>query len=252
MAGASYSRPDRQSVPTAVRLQPGLVVFRLGSTWVAFHGRPSDGTSSAGGAPVEAGAALGAVARHVPAAADVAPAWLRQVHGTRIRRADRPGPAGEGDALIVSGTVVAATVFVADCVPVLIAARGAVASVHAGWRGLAAGVLASAVAEIAGGSAARLAESTAWIGPAIGPCCYEVDEDVARRVEGPSGEGVVQRRTGHKPHLDLQLAASRQLAALGVACAEPLACCVRCSPHWWSYRGDGPCAGRNHGFIWRT
>ena len=196
--------------------------------------------------------ALRFVARCVRAEETVAPAWLRQRHGTDAVRVVDPGCGGDGDALIVSRDGVAATVFVADCVPVLIAAGQNVAAVHAGWRGLASGVLASAVRELRRAGATDPARAEAWIGPAIGPCCYEVGEDVASRVESVTGSEVVIRRPGQRPHLDLPLAASIQLAALGVGRTSSSGCCVRCDANWWSYRRDGSRAGRNHAFIWRS
>ncbi len=186
------------------------------------------------------------------AAEPTAPAWLRQRHGTEAVRVEDPGFGGDGDALIVSRTGVAATVFVADCVPVLIAAGENVAAVHAGWRGLASGVLASAIRELRRTGAGDPARAEAWVGPAIGRCCYEVDEDVAGRVESASGPEAVIRRSGRKPHLDLPLAASVQLAGLGVDRVWRSGCCVRCDSNWWSYRRDGARAGRNYAFIWRT
>ncbi len=180
------------------------------------------------------------------------PAWLRQRHSAEALRVDEPGLRGEGDALIVSRSGVAATVFVADCVPVLIAAGESVAAVHAGWRGLACGVLASAMRELKCAGANDPATAEAWIGPAIGPCCYEVGEDVASQVESASGAEVVIRRPDRKPHLDLVLAASRQLADLGVRRISSSGCCVRCDSDWWSYRRDGAGAGRNYAFIWRA
>ncbi len=226
-----------------------LEVCQRGPVWAAFLGVAPQ--SEAAG-PEDAFRFLG---RAVSGATAAAPAWLRQRHGADARRAAGPGPAGDGDALIVSAPGVAATVFVADCVPVLIAAGDAVAAVHAGWRGLANGVLASAVHELReqNGAPSRGGEpAEAWIGPAIGPCCYEVGEDVAVQVERRSGAAVVARRPGRKPHLDLPLAASRQLADLGVERVSTVERCVRCDPDWWSYRRDGPRAGRNYGFIWRT
>ncbi|MCY3930312.1 MAG: polyphenol oxidase family protein [Acidobacteria bacterium] len=237
MAAASYSSPSANDA---------LAVYHRGPVWAAFLGAVP---------PAEAAGpedALEILARQVPAADAAAPAWLRQRHGADALRATGPGPTGDGDALIVSASGVAATVFVADCVPVLIAAGDSVAAVHAGWRGLAGGVLASAVRELNGGDSFRDgARAEAWIGPAIGPCCYEVGEDVAVQVASRSGAEVVARRPGRKPHLDLALAASRQLARLGVARVSTVKRCVRCSPDWWSYRRDGARAGRNYGFIWR-
>ena len=180
------------------------------------------------------------------------PAWLKQRHSAEALRVEEPGFSGEGDALVVSRPGVAATVFVADCVPVLIAAGESVAAVHAGWRGLAGGVLASAMRAMKRAGGADPATAEAWIGPAIGSCCYEVGEDVAREVEAASDAEVVIRRPGRKPHLDLALAASKQLAALGVDRTSRSGRCVRCDPEWWSYRRDGAGAGRNYAFIWRT
>ncbi len=192
------------------------------------------------------------LARHVRAAETAAPAWLKQRHGTEAVRVEDPGFGGDGDALIVSRTGVAATIFVADCVPVLIGAGENVAAVHAGWRGLASGVLASAIRELRRAGVTDTARTEAWIGPAIGPCCYEVDEDVAGRVESASDPEIVIRRPGRRPHLDLPLAASIQLAGLGVDRVSRSGSCVRCDSNWWSYRRDGARAGCNYAFIWRT
>ena len=191
------------------------------------------------------------LARDVKVAERASPAWLKQRHSAEALRVEEPGFRGEGDALVVSRPGVAATVFVADCVPVLIAAGESVAAVHAGWRGLAGGVLTSAMRAIKRAGGADPATAEAWIGPAIGSCCYEVGEDVAREVEAASDAEVVIRRPGRKPHLDLVLAASKQLAALGVGRTSSSGRCVRCDPEWWSYRRDGARAGRNYAFIWR-
>ena len=234
MAAASYSRRN-----------VALAVYDRQPVFAAFLGVAPQGGAAG---PEDA---LRVLVDQVPAAETVRPAWLRQRHGIDVLRATRPGPTGDGDALIVSEPGVAATVFVADCVPVLIAAGDSVAAVHAGWRGLASGVLASAVHELSRSSFRDGTSAEAWIGPAIGPCCYEVGEDVAAQVESRSGPEVVIRRPGWKPHLDLPLAARRQLADLGVARVSTAERCVRCSPDWWSYRRDGARAGRNYGFIWR-
>lgn len=248
MAAASYSRPARGEPAFAVSGRSagaGLVVRHRGPVWAAFLGHLPDGGAAG---PEDA---FGILGREVPAAKAAAPAWLRQRHGADALTATRPGPAGDGDALIVSAPGVAATVFVADCVPVLMAAGDSVAAVHAGWRGLANGVLASAVDELHGESSRDGAPVEAWIGPAIGPCCYEVGEDVAVQVESRSGADAVARGPGRKPHLDLPLAAARQLADLGVERVSAVERCVRCDLAWWSYRRDGPRAGRNYGFVWR-
>jgi YfiH family protein len=170
-------------------------------------------------------------------------AWLRQVHSARVVDA-APGECGEGDALIVERPGLAALVRVADCVPVLLAGGGRAAAVHAGWRGIAAGVVEAAVERLG-------APELAWIGPAIGPCCYEVGPEVAQAVEAASRPGLARAGPRGRPHLDLGAAVATQLARAGVARIVQLAHCTRCRPEWLaSYRRDGAAAGRNLAWIW--
>ncbi len=112
--------------------------------------------------------------------ASVPDAWAHasQVHGNRVVHVTQPGPQGEADALFVDEPGVAITVATADCVPIVIEAPGAVAVVHAGWRGAVAGVLDEALAALRW--AGHVPERAA-VGPSIGPCCYEVGDDVAAR-----------------------------------------------------------------------
>jgi YfiH family protein len=176
---------------------------------------------------------------------DVAPAWLRQVHGARVHPA-RPGACGEGDALRVESKGVAAVIATADCVPLLIATAQTALAVHAGWRGLVAGVVGAALA-----ACGDLASATAWIGPAIGPCCYEVGDEVAASVAAASAPAVVRQRGVGRPHVDLAAAASVQLHAAGVARVVHLELCTRCQPdQLWSHRRDRDGAGRNLAAIW--
>lgn len=175
--------------------------------------------------------------------AGVERSWLAQVHSARAVEA-APGPCGEADALVVRRPALAATVAVADCVPVLLAGRGAVAAVHAGWRGLAAGVIAAAVERMG-------AVEAAWIGPAIGPCCYEVSEEVAAAVAAASAPEIRRPGRGARPHLDLPAAARAQLARAGVRRVTILRHCTRCRSEWLeSHRRDGERAGRNLALIW--
>jgi hypothetical protein len=170
------------------------------------------------------------------------------VHSNHALAVHGPGEAGEGDALVTRSTDLALAVFTADCLPILLAARGEVAAVHAGWRGLASGVIAAAVAQIDEEVAA------AWIGPAIGRCCYEVGADVAAAVADASAPDVVGTGAGKRPHLDLVAAARHQLRSAGVASERihALGPCTRCdATSLWSYRRDGPGTGRNVAFIWR-
>ena len=208
--------------------------FRHGRARALFLGR---------GAPERDG---GRATRFLPAGAGTS--WLRQVHAAGVVEA-RAGSCGEGDALVVRGPGLAAAIATADCVPIVVAADGpesAVAAVHAGWRGLAAGVLAAAVARLPGG-----ANVAARIGPAIGPCCYEVGEDVADAVARASSSAVRSAGPRGRPHLDLAAAAAAQLAAAGVTRISRVVACTRCRADWlWSHRRDGEGAGRNLTLAW--
>jgi YfiH family protein len=139
---------------------------------------------------------------------------------------------------------VAPIVLTADCLPVALASHGAVAMLHAGWRGLAGGVLAEGVAALrdlgAGGTI------TAAIGPGAGPCCYEVDEDV-HAAFAKHGDAV---RRGD--NLDLKLAARLELEAAGVADVHDVALCTICSDPglFFSHRRDGGVTGRQGGVAW--
>ncbi len=176
------------------------------------------------------------------------PSWLRQVHGSRAVQA-RPGCVAEADALVDQGDGhrQALTVVTADCVPLLWAGPCGIAAIHAGWRGIEAGVIRATL------GAQRSAPSRAWIGPAIGACCYEVGEDVAARVVAASGPGVVVQPTnGRRPHLDLVAAVKAQLANAGVDVVKAVDVCTQCqAEQLWSYRREGPKAGRNLAVIWR-
>lgn len=174
-------------------------------------------------------------------------AHLRQIHSARVVEASDGGPCGEGDALWTRSPGHALAIATADCVPVVLTGPGYVAAVHAGWRGIAAGVVPATVAD-----APLLPEKLqAWIGPAIGPCCYEVGEDVALAVEVASGPEVVLRGRGPRPYLDLVAAVATQLESAGVATLATTGQCTRCAPgRWWSYRREGRGAGRNYALAW--
>ncbi len=180
----------------------------------------------------------------------IEPAWPTQVHSATVLDA-RPGRNGEGDAVITDRRRLALAVVTADCVPVLLAATGRIAAVHAGWRGLAQSIL-PAVLERLARPEPDAGPVTAWIGPAIGPCCYEVGADVAARVRATSGDGVVRNGPRGRPHLDLVAAAVAQLARHGVQEVHTVDACTRCDEdRLFSYRREGPAAGRNVAAIWR-
>ncbi len=190
--------------------------------------------------------------RRLEGATGLAFARVRQVHGARVFAAAGPSlPCEEADAVVSTRPGLAACVAVADCVPVLLAAPEgrAVAAVHAGWRGtvaLAAAEGTRALAAAAGVPAARL---RAAIGPSIGPCCYEVSEDLAARFEAAFGEAVVRRGPGG-PRLDLWTANQVALRRAGVEQVEVLARCTACDPaRFYSHRRDGGRTGRMVAFA---
>lgn len=167
-----------------------------------------------------------------------------QVHGREVRRVREagqvtgpPAPA-DGQATTLPG--VAPMVLTADCLPVALVAAGGVAMVHAGWRGLAGGVLEEGVAALRElGSAGPL---TAAIGPGAGPCCYEVGDEV-REALGQQG------RTA-----DLPGAARARLESAGVAAVHDVGLCTICSDPelFFSHRRDKGVTGRQAGIAWRA
>ena len=172
-----------------------------------------------------------------------------QVHGVHVATVLAPpsrDPAGndalgqaDGQATALAG--VAPMVLSADCLPVALGAPGAVAMVHAGWRGLAAGVLEEGVRTLA-----QLAPGlpiAAVIGPGAGPCCYEVGDEVHQALHsGVPGSG--PRR------IDLRALARERLRAAGVADVREVSACTICDERFFSHRREGTRAGRQAGVAW--
>ena len=140
------------------------------------------------------------------------PRWLHQVHGARVVDADQLASGEKADASVARNRGTVCVVKIADCMPVLFADDEAtvVGAAHAGWRGLAGGVLEATV-EATGAPAEKL---HAWLGPAIGPRVYEVGEDV-RAAIGEPREAFMPTRSGHWL-LDLYAVARARLQAVGV------------------------------------
>jgi len=162
----------------------------------------------------------------------------RQVHGATVLPA-RVGSRGEveGDALWTDEPGLPIGALTADCVPVALVREGgerpAVAVVHAGWRGLLAGVVPAAVATLGGRVAAA-------VGPAIGPCCFEIGDEVARPLRAAFGADAVREGRG-----DLPLATERALRAAGVTRVERFDLCTVCeSARLFSHRRDAGVTGR--------
>ena len=180
-------------------------------------------------------------------------ARVHQVHGARAVRLDAASPPSvEADAVLSRTPGLAACVSVADCAPILLAdpASGAVAAVHAGWRGTIARVAAEAVRALAEETGAAPDRLLASVGPAIGPCCYEVSPELAARFSAELGPEVV--RQAAVPSLDLWASNAAVLRAAGLADGriETLRRCTSCERDlFFSHRRDRGRTGRQVAFI---
>lgn len=197
------------------------------------------------------------------AATGARPVYLRQVHGTRVVRLQphdaEPGAAvHEADGCVTTVPGLACTILVADCLPVLFAAPGrrGVAAAHAGWRGLAGGVLEHTLAALCEAAACAPAEVDAWIGVGIGPQRFEVGADVLQAFgEDPGGQA-----PGFSPRApvagratwcaDLPRLAAARLQRAGVQRLDVAAGCTAGeASRFFSFRRDGP-TGRQAAAVW--
>ena len=177
----------------------------------------------------------------------------RQVHGTRVVSVVSADARPEADALASATPGLLVGVVTADCMPVLLAdrRRRVVAAVHAGWRGVVAGVLESAVEHLRAAFGTRPGELEAVIGPAIAGCCYEVGADVVDAFRARAGNPAAPAWTprGSRLHLDLRIAARCLLEAAGVRSVATLGPCTACGEGYHSYRRDGARTGRQLSFA---
>jgi purine-nucleoside/S-methyl-5'-thioadenosine phosphorylase / adenosine deaminase len=176
---------------------------------------------------------------------------LKQVHGATVVHAPWEGTP-EADASTATGPALLLGIETADCLPVLVVdpVRRAVAAAHAGWRGTAAGVAGKVIeALVAAGS--RPADLVAALGPSIGPCCYEVGDEL-RSAFGPAGATFFRPGPRGRPHLDVRAANVRHLVAAGLHedRIHHIPDCTACRPDLYhSYRRDGAGGGRMISFI---
>ena len=174
-----------------------------------------------------------------------------QVHGSRVAvvGAAHRGTVQPGcDGLVTAEAGVPLLLRFADCVPVLVFddVRGAVGLAHAGWRGVASNIAAETVRVMVQRIGSRPHQICAAIGPAIGPCCYEVDDAVAYAVSDSCPPGAsVTRSEGTKLFLDLPAAVEAQLSAAGVQDVEQAHLCTACHvDEFFSHRRDRGTTGR--------
>ena len=186
-------------------------------------------------------------------------AFGRQVHGTRVL-VDATD-VEDADGQVVTGAGAAAMALTADCMPIALAAPGVAGMVHAGWRGLAGGILKVAVLALRGASGAAVMEAyadrtdpaaqtegfglAAAIGPCARGCCYEVGDEVRAALD--------LEPTGGPALIDLPAIARERLLAAGVATVHDSGLCTMCTDPslFFSHRRDGPLTGRQAGVAWR-
>jgi len=174
----------------------------------------------------------------------IAMGW--QVHGTDMKEwLEGSDPLSGGDSRgltpcdghVTARDDLALLVLVADCLPVALSDGERIAMVHCGWRGLAGGILAGAVARFDGPPAAA-------IGPGIGRCCYEVGDEVRARFDERFADGRM---------LDLRAIADALLRKAGVENVEHVDLCTSCREDlFFSHRRDKGVTGRQGGLVWRT
>lgn len=240
---AEWITPDWPA-PAGVR---ALVTTRQGGVSSAPYAGLNLGTH-VGDAPEVVACNRRLLAAHLPAE----PLWLEQVHGTDVVCADMADVGTRADAALARRHGMVCAVMVADCLPVLLCdARGeVVAAAHAGWRGLAAGVLENAVRTMDVPAAGVLA----WLGPAIGPEAFEVGDEVRAAFcahDAAAAAAFVPGREAGKWMADLFMLARQRLAAAGVRQVFGGGVCTVSDPaRFYSYRRDGT-TGRFAALVWR-
>jgi polyphenol oxidase len=217
----------------------------IGDGRVLFTDRRHGNLSSVGGTEAERGLEARERLRALTGLRRIARGY--QVHGTvveLISELPEPDegapPAHEADGQATALRGVGMMVLSADCLPVALSCEDAVAMVHAGWRGLAAGVLEEglrAVRELSrhGG------EILAVVGPGAGPCCYEV---------GPEVHAAFGHHRDRPAKIDLRAIAHDRLLAAGVSEVRDVNHCTICDERYFSYRREGQQAGRQGGLAW--
>jgi polyphenol oxidase len=167
----------------------------------------------------------------------------KQIHSNRFIAAPDFIPGIEADASYCDTPGYLMSVLTADCLPLLVYhPEGVAAAIHAGWRGLYDGIIPLTLAQLP-------EEVEVAVGPSIGPCCYEVSEDLAKQFVDKFGPAVVETGPAGTPHLNLQAVAMLQLQESNAAEIDMAHLCTHCHPElFFSYRRDGS-SGRQMSFI---
>ena len=185
-----------------------------------------------------------------------APVFMKQVHGTRVLRLTHEQlalPTAEADACVTTERGIACTVQVADCLPILFAAPGAVGAAHAGWRGLAGGVAEATLRAVCEAAACEPAQVQCWLGACIGPNAFEVGADVLEGFGVEPARADPLRFRPFRPGkwlANLPLLARDRLAEAGVrSVGGGTWCTVEDRSRFFSFRRDGV-TGRMAAAIW--
>lgn len=177
------------------------------------------------------------------------PRWLKQVHGSAVIDPARAMPEAEADGAVTREEEVVCAVLTADCLPVLLCGRrgGVVGIAHAGWRGLAAGIVENTVRTMR----VPPTDLIAYIGPGIGPRAYEVGAEVRDAFVRPDPEAAAAFSAGPngKYRADLCLLARRKLHAQGIAAIFGGGFCTATEKRFFSFRRDR-ITGRMASLIW--
>ena len=172
------------------------------------------------------------------------PLWLNQVHSNKVVSA-KAGQSVAADAVYTDDNDVVLVIQVADCLPVLVCNRAGteIAAIHAGWKGLSSGIIANTIGMFAD------RELIAWIGPGIGPCHYEVDEELVQAF-ADYPDAIMKGRDADHWQLNLAAIANDQLEQAGIGVVAVSCDCTYCEQdRFYSYRRDENC-GRMAALIW--
>lgn len=177
------------------------------------------------------------------------PVWLEQVHSNRIVKADQLSHTAQADGSYTDQSAIVCVILTADCLPVLLATKDGkkIAAVHGGWRGLLAGVIKNAVNEL--GSK----DIIAWLGPAIGPDCFEVGSDVRNKFVSKYSvfDRAFRQKNQQKFLANIYQLAALELEILGITEVYGGEYCTMTEKEkFYSYRRDGE-TGRMATLIWR-
>jgi polyphenol oxidase len=178
--------------------------------------------------------------------------WLRQEHGTTVwsitDENSKPICGEAGDALVTNQPNHALSILTADCAPIALwTNNGFVGAVHAGWKGLEAGIIEATIDTLRRESGQS--EVFGWLGPCIGVQCYEFGEPELTRIANRYGAGVRGTTVNGSPSLDLTAGVQAAMASVGAIWTGSAEACTACDEQWFSWRARRS-SGRQALFVW--